>query len=74
METTVVTWGRDRTPDEITKLNAKSDMFVAMGLTDGKPSSDGIDVRRSWTTRETAQMWIDYVNTFTPAPTASLIL
>ena len=62
---THVRFGREITSAELTTKDEKLAEFVAAGVTNGERDVYG---DRIWTTQESADSWIAFLNTFDPAP------
>ena len=67
---THVRFERDFTSDELTSKDSRLAEFVDAGVTDGTRDDQG---DRTWTTREAADSWIAFLNTFVPAPAVATV-
>ena len=57
-----------------TLLVAKANELKLSGVTDGTTESLDGAVYRTWTTTESAQGWVDFLNQQTPKPTEAVVI
>lgn len=67
---TKIIWGEAGASD----FAAKAAELTANGVTDGTSILEEGAIIRTWTTREAAQEWLDFLNSQTPVPlTADIV-
>jgi hypothetical protein len=73
---TVVTWGPAYGPSaEVQQLVADEIIRLeATGITVNSPNKAGGVTTRVWSTRESAQSWIDFINSLDDAPESAVIV
>ena len=65
---THVLWGREFTPEEITKLAERKAQLIAEGVTYLRFGIfNGVHIRE-WQTKELANSFVEYVNAMNPPP------
>jgi hypothetical protein len=61
-------WGREFTPEEIVKLEARKARLIEQGVVYGRHGQfNGVDIRE-WQTEELANDWVEYTNAMDPPP------
>jgi len=74
---TLVSWGRDTVPvlteEELKKIDERELVWIDAGKTDGHVWHTLDGVIRVWADLETAQEFLDFINTFDPPPAVAKI-
>lgn len=65
---THTTWGREFTPEEIEKMEARRAKLLADGVTLHTIMFQGDTLSRAWDTEELANDWVNFANSLNPPP------
>jgi hypothetical protein len=66
--TTHTTWGREFTPEETEKLEARRTKLLEEGVVFYPPMRIDDTTSRQWETEELANGWVSFANSLTPPP------
>jgi methionine synthase II (cobalamin-independent) len=73
---TLVQWAPGQIPPEavLQIIADKLNSLVAAGVTTGLFSTVDTEVQRTWTTQESAQDWIDFLNSLENPPGSAVVV